>query len=161
AQAARRDGLLDEAQGYLDRLWAGDRRSTPEEALQSVLLQVQRGLVKEHVKELLEYLEIRHPDSEQIFEALAQGCVHVYRLDEATFWTRQLLARFPGNPVGRLIEAQTNDTLRRRDRALELARRLVEDHPGFDKGRLCLAGLLFKEHQYAEAADHFRELHRR
>jgi tetratricopeptide (TPR) repeat protein len=161
AQAARRDGLLDEAQGHLDRLWERARRSTPEEALQSVLLRVQRGLVKEHVHELLDYLEIRHPDSEQILEALAQGCVHVYRLDEATFWTRQLLDRFPGNPVGRLIDAQTNDTLRRRERALEVARRLVEDYPGYDKARLCLAGLLFKDHQYDGAADHYRELHRR
>jgi tetratricopeptide (TPR) repeat protein len=161
AQAARRDGQLDEAQDYLDRQWQQAGRSTPEAALQGTLVQVQRGLVKEHVRELLEYLEIRHTDSEQILEALAQGCVRVYRLDEALFWTKQLRDRFPANPVGRLIDAQTNETLLRTERALEIARRLVEDYPDNDKARLYLAELLARGRQYEEAADHYRELHRR
>jgi tetratricopeptide (TPR) repeat protein len=160
-QAARRDGLPDEAQEYLDRYRERARDRSPEAALQGTLLQVQRGLVKEHVGGLLEYLEIRHPDSEQILEALAQGCVHVYRLDEAMFWTKQLLDRFPGNPVGRLLDAQTNETLRRPERAREIAGRLVEEYPGNDKARLYLAGLLRKDHQYDEAARHYRELRRR
>ncbi len=160
-QAARRDGQLGEAQDYLDRYRERARERSPEAALQATLLQVQRGLVKEHVRGLLEYLEIRHPDSEQILEALAQGCVRVYRLDEAMFWTRQLLDRFPDNPVGQLVDAQTNETLRRPDRAREIARRLVERYPGDDKARLYLAALLLKDHQYDEAAGHYRELHRR
>jgi tetratricopeptide (TPR) repeat protein len=161
AQAARRGGLLDEAEEHLDRCSDALGRSTPEGALQGVLVRVQRGSVKEHVRALLDFIEIRHPDSEQILEALARGCVHVYRLDEATFWTRQLLQRFPDNPVGRLIDAQTNETMRRRDRAMELARGLVEDYPNDDKARVYLAGLLAKAHQYAEAANQYREVHRR
>jgi predicted Zn-dependent protease len=161
AQAARRDGLLDEAGGYLQRYYKRVGGSTPEGALQGVLLQVQRGAVKENVHALLDYLEVRHPDSEQILEALAQGCVHVYRLDEASFWTKQLLDRFPDNPVGRLLDAQTNETLHHREKAAEITSRLVEDYPEYDKARLYLAGLLFKDHQYEKAADHYRELHRR
>ncbi len=161
AQATRRDGRLDEAQEHLDRYQARVGAPTQEGALQGVLLQVQRGLVKEHVHILIDHIEIRHPASEQILEALAQGCVHVYRLDEASFWTKQLLDRFPKNPVGRLLDAQTNVTLRRRERALEIMRRLVEDYPGDYKARLYLAGLLFKENQYEEAAQHYRELHDR
>jgi tetratricopeptide (TPR) repeat protein len=161
AQASRRDGLLDEAEEHLDRYREQIVGSTPEGALQGVLLQVQRGQVKEHVHALIDYLEVRHPDSEQILEALAKGCVHVYRLDEATFWTKQLLDRFPDNPIGRLLDAQTNETLRRRERAIETMRRLVEDYPRNDKARQYLATLLFKAHQYKEAAEHYRELHRR
>jgi tetratricopeptide (TPR) repeat protein len=161
AEAARRDGLLDEAQELLDRHWERAGGSTPEGALQWILLQVQRGQVKEHVGALLEYVEIRHPQSEQILEALAQGCVHVYRLDEASFWTKQLLDRFPDNPVGRLIHAQTSETVGRRDRAAEIARRLVEDYPGNDKARLYLAGLLVKHRKYEEAIPHLRELRSR
>jgi predicted Zn-dependent protease len=160
-QAARRDGQLNEAQEYLARYRERARDRSPEAALQGTLLQVQRGLVKEHVRGLLDALEVRHPDSEQILEALAQGCVHVYRLDEAMFWIRQLLGRFPDNPVGRLLDAQTSETMRRPERALEVARRLVEDYPGDDKARLYLAALLLKRHQYDEAAGHLREVHRR
>ncbi|MCI0641745.1 MAG: tetratricopeptide repeat protein, partial [Gemmataceae bacterium] len=97
----------------------------------------------------------------QILEALAQGCVHVYRLDEASFWTKQLLDRFPHNPIGRLLDAQTNETMRRREKALQITRRLVEDYPGNDKARLYLAGLLVKTHKYDEAAAHYQKLHRR
>lgn len=160
-QAARRDGQLDEADGYLERYQTLVPTSTPEGALQWALLRVQRGLVKEHVRDLLEYIEVRHPETEQILEALAQGCVHVYRLDEATFWTKQLLDRYPQNAVGRLLNSQTLETLRRRPRALEIARQLVEDHPNYDKARLFLSELLVKDHQYEEAVEQYRELHRR
>jgi predicted Zn-dependent protease len=160
-QAARRDGKLDEAQQHLERYHERVEAPNPEGALQGALLRVQHGLVKEYVHILLDHVEVRHPASEQILEALAQGCVHVYRLDEASFWTKQLLDRFPHNPVGRLLDAQTNITLRRRERALEIMRRLVQDYPGNDKARLYLAGLLFKDHQYDEAAHHYHELHRR
>jgi predicted Zn-dependent protease len=161
AQAARRDGLLDEARDHLDRYADRVEGSSPEAALQGVLLRVQRGQVTENVYALLDFVEVRHPDSEQILESLASGSVHVYRLDEAAFFTKQLLDRFPANPVGWLIAAQSSETLRRPDRPLEIARRLVKDYPSFDKARLYLAGLLSKGHHYNEAADHYRHLHGR
>ena len=122
---------------------------------------MQRGLVKENVDALLDHVEVRHPDSEQILEALAQGCVHVYRLDEATFWTKQLLDRFPNNPVGRLLDAQTNETLRRAAALRSRSWAAGRGSPRDDKARLYLADLLFKAHQHEEAARHYRELHRR
>ena len=161
AEAARRDGLLDEAQGLLDRHYDNSERTTPEAALQWILLRVQRGQVKDHVATLLEYLEIRHPQSEQIFEALAQGCVHVYNLREAAFWTKQLLDRYPHNPVGRLLQAQALETLGKGEQAAEIAGKLVEDYPHNDKARTYLAGLLAKLRRYDEAAEQYRELRRR
>src|SRR5262245_14038913 len=53
AQAARRDGLLDEAQEHLDRHWEQTGGPTPEGALQGALLQVQRGQVKGYVHALI------------------------------------------------------------------------------------------------------------
>jgi tetratricopeptide (TPR) repeat protein len=158
-QAARRDGLLDEAQRHLDRYRELVGDATPDGALQAVLLRVQGGAVKEHVNILMDYIDIRHPQREQILEALAQGCVHVYRLDEASFWTRQLLDRFPENPIGRLLDAQTHETLRRRDQAIEITQKLVEDYPENNKARIYLAGLLFRRHRYDEAAKHYWEAH--
>lgn len=161
AEASRRDGLLDDAQAYLDRDAEQAGSVTPEASLQRILILVQGGQVKEHVHALLEYVEVRHPKTEQILEALAMGCVQVYRLDEASFWTKQLLERYPQNPTGRLIDAQTLETLHRRDRALETAQQLVEEYPHHDKARAFLADLLFRRHKYEESAEQCRQLHLR
>lgn len=161
AQAARRDGLLNDSEEYLDRYRVAVPAGTPEAALQGVLVRVQRGEVKPLVASLLEYLEIRHPESEQILEALARGCVHVYRLDEAAFWTKQLLDKYPANPVGRLLDAQVSDTARKRERALDVLAKLVEDYPHFDKARLYHAGVLARLHRYEESAAEYREALRR
>lgn len=160
AQAARRDGLLDEAEEHLTR-HTKRAGTTPEEALQWVLVQVQRGQVKEHVQSLIEQIEVRHPQTEQILESLAQGSVHAYHLRESDFWTRQLLTRFPDNPVGLLLDAQAGEIMGRRQQALDTLRRLVEERPDFDKGRAALADLLHKLRRHEEAAEQYRELHRR
>jgi Flp pilus assembly protein TadD len=159
AQAARRDGQLDEATEYLDRYRSATGALSVQAQLESVLVQVQRGEVKQYVHRLIEELEIRHPASEQILESLALGCVHVYRLDEASFWTKQLLERYPANPVGRLVDAQMQDTLRRREESVVIMRQLVEDYPRYGRARLYLADLLFRTNQYEEAVPYYRELH--
>lgn len=161
ARTCRRDGQLEEAAGYLDRHRAATGSSTPESQLESVLIQVQLGHVKQYVDRLIENLEIRHPASEQILESLALGCVHVYRLDEATFWTNLLRDRFPQNALGRLLDAQTQDTLHHREKAQPTAEQLVADFPKYDKARLYLAGLLFDTNQYEQAVPHYQLLHRR
>ncbi len=155
-QAARREGLLNRAEEYLNVYREQMETPTPAAALQSSLLQVQRGKVKEFVPTFLDFLEVRHPDSEQILEALAQGCISVYRLDEATFWIKQLLDRFPKNPIGRLLSAQTNETLRRREQAFNIARQLVDDFPRNERARLFLADLLFRTHRYDEAIEQYQ-----
>ena len=158
AQAARRQGRLDDADALLDRHRRAAGTATPEARLQAMLVRVQQGQVKSHVYLLIEDIEVRHPASEQIMESLALGSVHVYRLDEASFWTKQLLDRFPANPVGRLLDAQTHETLRRRERALEITRRLVADYPTDDRARLYLASLLLKTRDYEGAAREYREV---
>lgn len=161
AQAARRDDRLDEAQKHLDAYRSLVDVVPPEGTLQTTLLLVRRGQVKKHVHAFIEQIEIRHPAREQMLEALALGSVQVYRLDEGSFWTRQLLDRFPRNPIGRLLDARTHETLRRRERSLAITRKLLEDFPEHDAARLYLAGLLTKTHQYEEAESLYRELHRR
>lgn len=160
-QASRRDGRLDEALSLLDRYRIVAGTLPPAGQLEAVLIQVQSGNVKEYVHRLIEAVEIRHPASEQILESLALGCVHGYRLDEASFWTQQLLDQFPHNPVGRLIDAQTQDTLRHREQSLELAQQLVSDYPNYERALVYLADLLFRMHKYEEALVYYREAHRR
>ncbi len=125
------------------------------------MLTVQRGRLDEATPYLIEQLEDHHPESEQIFEALALGCVSVYHLDRASFWVREMQERFPHNPVGRLLEAQTTETLGHREHLLEKARSLVADYPAYAKAREYLADLLAEDHEYDEAIGQYEELRRR
>lgn len=161
AQAARRAGRLDDARASLTHFSDLVEHSTPEGRLQYTLLWVQGGEIKKHVHDLIEDVEVRHPASEQILEALALGCVHVYRLDEASFWTKQLLERHPKNPIGRLLDAQLHDALHRPERAAEITAALLEDFPDNDKARLYLAGLRSKAHRFEEAAALYHTLRER
>src|SRR5205809_2440762 len=119
AQAARRDDDLEAAEQQLDVYLelAGD--STSQGTLELALLQAQRGRVKEVVDYLISCLDVHHPASEQILEALAWGSIHVYRLDQATFWIQELLEKAPRNPIGRLLRAELTETMGNKERALE------------------------------------------
>jgi predicted Zn-dependent protease len=161
AQAARRDGDLEAAEAELDRCDRLTRLPTAESKLERKLLRAQYGQVEQVVGELIPLIEARHPATEQILEALATGCVRVYHLERARFWTRMLLERFPKNPTGRLTHAQTLETLGNRDRAFEVLRELVREDPGRTKARQHLADSLFRARQDEEAAAHYEELLRR
>jgi Flp pilus assembly protein TadD len=101
---------------------------------------------------LIEHLEEHHPQSEQIFEALAMGCVQNYELDRAQFWMTELLEKWPKNGIGRLLRAQTIDTRGNREKALALLIDLVKDYPKYVRPRTSLADMLFKSRRYREAA---------
>jgi Flp pilus assembly protein TadD len=160
AQAARRDGDVDAAEQQLDafRLATGGRG--PERTLEWALIQAQRGRVREVVDYLISCLDAHHPASEQILEALALGSVQVYRIDWTRFWVDELLAKSPNNPIGRLLQAQTAESLGNDAQALEGYRALVTEYPRSLQARSSLAALLLRTHNYEEAAGHYEELHR-
>ncbi len=174
AQAARRDGDLDAAEELLGAVPADARpvagpaagrssAATPQgdaRALEWALIQAQRGRVQEVQDFLFACLDVHHPASEQIREALACGCVQNYELDRAQFWVEELLAKAPRNPVGRLVRAQTSESFGRDDQALEGYRGLVADFPRYVPARLALAVLLLRTQNYAEAAAEYEELRR-
>lgn len=157
SQAARREGMLDEAAGYLKqyRQTAG---STPEGRLESSLLEAQKGDIETNVYELMAKADSGHPATEQILEALAVGSVAIYHFDRAVFWLNQLLERYPANPVGRLMRAQMDDVLGKRERAATSLRALLEEFPENDRAKTLLAGLLYRAQQFEEAAELYGEL---
>ncbi len=158
AQAARRDGDLDPAEAHLDVYRQLVGAPTSDGALEWAMLQAQRGRVHEVVNDLIASLEVRHPASEQILEALAMGCVQVYQLERARFWIQELLARHPNNPTGRLLLAQTAESLGNTDKALAALRDLVADRPQHTKARESLAETLYRSLEYEEAGTHYAEL---
>ena len=157
AQVARRDGALEDAESHLAR-YKQLSNGTPEGKIQEILLRVQQGRIEPSVQYLMSLADSKHPDTEQILEALAVGSIHVYQFDKAEFWIGHLLARFPKNPVGRLIRVQTDHTLGRHERAWERCRELVADFPRHNKARLTLATISLKLQKFDDAIDIYRTL---
>jgi tetratricopeptide (TPR) repeat protein len=159
ARTARRDGDLAAAEEYLA---AGPGRDGPAgaRALERALLQAQRGETPEVQGFLFSCLDVHHPESAAIFEALAVGSVHNYQVGQARFWAGELLTKDPKNPVGRLVRAQTAESLGRDDRALDDYRGVVADYPKYTAARGRLAGLLLRTQKYEEAAAEYAALRR-
>src|SRR5262249_51990543 len=120
ARAARRDGDLDAAQRHLSAYRAIAQHYTPQAALEWQLISAQQGHVRDVVNELMEAIDIHHPQTEQILEALALGCVQNYEFNQAMFWIQELLERSPKNAIGRLLQAQTIDTLGDRQKTIAI-----------------------------------------
>jgi Flp pilus assembly protein TadD len=160
ARAARRDGDVDAAEKQLDAYRLATRGGGAEKTLEWAMIQAQRGRVREVVDYLISCLDAHHPASEQILEALALGSVQVYQLDRARFWLEELQEKAPQNPIGRLLRAQTMESLGKDTQALEVYRSLVADFPRYTKARSSLAALLLRMQDYEEAAGQYEELHR-
>src|SRR5207249_2620811 len=69
ARTARRAGDLAAARQELDAYRAAAKESTPQFNLERQLLAVQQGRTQGNVEELIEALDIRHPQGEFILEA--------------------------------------------------------------------------------------------
>jgi len=159
ARTARRDGDLDTARRHLDAYYReAGRQPSDAAALERQLATAQQGGVHEVVKDLLEAIEIHHPQTELILESLAMGCVSNYQLGEARFWIDELQERSPKNAIGRLLKAQTTDTQGHREKAISLLRELTADYPKYYKARQSLADILFKSQRYREAIEEYQAL---
>src|SRR5262249_50636507 len=150
--AARRDGDVDAAEQHLDAYRLATGGPGPGRTLEWAMIQAQRGRVREVVDYLISCLDAHHPASEQILEALALGSVQVYQLDRARFWLEELQEKAPQNPIGRLLRAQTLESLANDAQALEVYRSLVADYPRYARARSSLAALLLRTHDYEGAA---------
>lgn len=159
AQAARRDGDLADAKLHLSQ-YKTVAGYTPDGRLEEALQHAQGGDVERDVYDLMAKVDAGHAAREQILEALAVGSIHVYHFDRAGFWVHHLLKDYPRNPVGRLIRARMDDVLGKRELAATRCRELLADFPDNREAKVLLAGLLFRAHQFAEAADLYEELHR-
>jgi Flp pilus assembly protein TadD len=161
AQTARRDGDLESAEDHLRVYRELVGESSAQEKLERALLRAQRGKVHEKTTKnyLFEALDVHHPQSEQILEALATGCVQSYQLHLAQFWATELLKKWPNNAIGRLLRAQTIDTQGNRDKATALLQELVRDYPKYFRARLSLADVLFKSRRYRDALVEYAALH--
>jgi Flp pilus assembly protein TadD len=158
AQAARRDGALDEAGEYLAR-YRDEEGATAQWRLEAALQRAAGGRV-EGVEYLTRLIDTNDPASEQIWEALAEGSVVSYRFERQSFVIGEMLKRHPRNPIGRLLRAQMYVIGGKHDRAAEECREILSDYPRFVRARLYLAGVLYTSQKYEEGAEAYAELRR-
>ena len=158
ARAARRAGDLGAAREHLARAEQLAGGQTPEGKLEDALRLAQQGEIGRDAQYLVARAGADDPDAELVLEALAVGAAHAYLIERAEHWARHLSARFPKNPVGRLIRAQLDDALGRRDSAEARARELLADFPNNHRARELLAGLLVRAQQFAAAATEYEAL---
>jgi len=160
ARGLRRAGFYDQAADHLDRCQRLDG-TTPEVLLEWALLHAQQGELPDTESYLTAKIQDGAPESGLILEALAAGCIEVYRLGPALHYLEELLAREPDNALGLIWRGWLYETQGRDLDALESYRAAVRARPRQPEARLHLARLDLKRDELAEAEEHLEYLHRR
>jgi tetratricopeptide (TPR) repeat protein len=159
AQAARRSGLFDMAEDFLNR--AQELRGRDDQAvLERALLTAERGDVDDVLKFCKARAEANDAESPLVLEALARGSLRAYpyRLNDADWALGVWLGRDPDNPMALMLRGRL-DHERFADTAAAAAfRRALEIDPELDEARDRLARLLLEINQPAEALPHLEYL---
>src|SRR5262249_28912741 len=95
ARITRHAGLVPGAEGQPGACPRPGRGSERLRLERSLLLVQQGAITASSEAQLQEYLRRNHPESNQILEALARGCIATYRLPDALRYLDQLLERKP------------------------------------------------------------------
>src|SRR5216683_1519015 len=111
AQTARRAGFLNEAEEHLNAYHSLPGRSAADGALERALLTAQRGDFPQVIDFLQSRLDVHHPASNRILEALVQGAIVSYRLDQAKYWLDELLELEPANVTALLTVGQMYESV--------------------------------------------------
>jgi tetratricopeptide (TPR) repeat protein len=156
ARAARRADQLERADEYLAE--CEQAGITSDTALERMMLGAQKGDSRDDELELASLVRHGHPDTVLILEAVARGCMRVYRRKDAISLLSALVERVPehsealfwlGNQYA--DEGPIAAALPCYERALQIA-------PHRTDYRLGLADALVRFSQPSEAWPHFEEL---
>jgi len=160
ARGLRRAGFYDQAADHLDRCQRLDG-TTPEVLLEWALLHAQQGELPDTESYLTAKIQDGAPESGLILEALAAGCIEVYRLGPALHYLEELLAREPDNALGLIWRGWLYETQGQDAEAILSYRAALRARPRQPEARLRLARLALKRDELAEADEHLQELRRR
>jgi tetratricopeptide (TPR) repeat protein len=159
ARAARKAGLLDQADEHLGACQRLEKKASEERTLEVTLLQIERGPMSQaQEKYLQDYLQHEHADAQDVLEALADQYLRRSRYVEAARLLDAWLERRPdqlevlvrrGWVADHLFDFET--TQRCYEKALAIA-------PDRDNVRLRLAELLLLNNRAAEARAHLEKL---
>jgi predicted Zn-dependent protease len=160
ARAARRGGLLDVGDHYLEE-YQRRHGQTEDLALEQILQAAARGEVDRVGKYCKDLVRQDSPAAPLALEAMVQGYCQTYRLTEAFGALRVWLAREPDNTQALLFDAGLKALLLHYDDALDGYNRILELDPEHDTARMRLATLQLEQLKAAEAAPHLERLRQR
>jgi tetratricopeptide (TPR) repeat protein len=158
ARTARRGNNLDEADRILD-LYQAERGKDDEDLfLERVLVRVQRGELDSVSKYCQSMIEQDHPSAPLILEALARGCLRMYRPLEAEKALNDWLKRQPDNAEALCLQGQFYDLEMRMHDAIASYRRALTADPELDEARMRLCNVLMQLGLAEEAQPHVEYL---
>jgi Tfp pilus assembly protein PilF len=154
ARIARQAGFYEEAERHLD-LCQQLQQQTPEFQLERSLLQVHQGAFSALTEtQLRNYVNDQHPASEEILEALSQGCMRTFRLNNAQTYLDLWLQRRPDNVQAWLWLGWVHERMLNAASAKEDYQKAVQLAPENGEAQFHLAQMLLTvgDLQQAEAA---------
>lgn len=160
ARAARRKGLFDEAQGYLEQ-YQETAGLQDDLVLEQALLRAQRGDIDGVAKFFQVRVGHNDPATPLLLEARAIGALRRFRLRDAEVSVLKWLEVQPENPQAFYLLGTLHEALDDRTGAADAYRRSVEIDPEQDAARLHLAALLLDLAQPQEALPHLDYLRQR
>jgi tetratricopeptide (TPR) repeat protein len=157
ARIARRAGNYVEAEIALNK-YQSQRGCDDAAALELILLRAERGDVDRAAGLCKEWIELNHPDAPFIFEAMARGYLHAYRLPEA----RRLIQRWrqaqPDNPQTFFVEGEIHDCEVAASDAIMCYKQVLQIDSRHDEARLKLTAALLEHRNFADAEPHLEYL---
>lgn len=159
-QTARRAGDLERAQQLLAEC---ARRRGPSESIarERVLMDAQRGDLRDVARDLAAMVEEDHPQSVLILEALAQGYTAIYDIRSALGCLDRLLKREPEHVPALLWRARIREAVSAFKGALRDYQKAVELQPENDSAMVELAELLARLARFSEALVYWERAYER
>ena len=161
ARAARRRGLFDEADHFLDHYQDVRGNDDPDLVLERVLLRLERGELDSVSKYCQALVERDDPAAPLVLEASAKGCLRMYRPQQASAFLKDWLTRQPDNPQALLIQGQLYELLNGQHDSIASYREALRVDPELDEARLRLCSGLMGLGLTTEAQPQLEYLHRR
>jgi tetratricopeptide (TPR) repeat protein len=158
ARTARRAGSHADAELALEQYQA-QRGCDDAAALERTLLRAERGEMDQVTGVCKLWIEQGHPDTSFIFEALAHGYLHAYRLGEVRLCLERWRKDQPTNPQSYFIEGELHDCEGAATDAIRAYEHALQLDPEHDEARLKLtATLLLERRAFVDALPHLEYL---
>jgi tetratricopeptide (TPR) repeat protein len=161
ARAARRQGEFAQAESFQDQYRRARGSEDDDLILEDMLLLAQRGEVLRAARFCKQLVEDGHPATPLILEAMANGYLNRFRLQDAMACLQDWLKRQPDNPQAVFLEGRVYDQGLNLRQALTCYRRALRLDPEHDDARQYLAGKLLDLAQAPEALPHLKYLRER
>jgi len=157
ARTARRAGNYVEAGVALDK-YQNQRGCDEPCEVERILLCADSGDVDRAADFCKHWIEHGHPDTPFIYEAMAHGYLHAYRLPDARLLLQRWKQDQPDNPQSFFVEGEVLDCVGVSEEAAACYQRVLELDPEHTEARLKLTAALMERRDFAEIVPHLEYL---